>query len=124
MVCLLVLFFETQFVFLLPSFFVLDYHHHHQIRVDPSLFPFINLRFVPFGSSHLLPSSSVRSAIYSCCLYFLFLTSLYEVPTSSRDEDGLPPKESRLEGHNKISVRNLSADICSCSSMFSYELIS
>jgi len=45
---------------------------------------------------HIFRRLSVRGAIYSCCLYFLFLTSLYEVPTSSRDEDGLPPKESRL----------------------------
>ena len=46
--------------------------------------------------------SSAPIAAYNCCLYFLFLTSLYEVPTSRRDEDGLPPNERRLKWNSKI----------------------
>merc|ERR1719507_2143530 len=89
--------FKTQFFSFL--FCVLDYH---QTRVDPPSFRLpISVLYRLFTSSSSSSSSSfVVVSVYNCCLYFRFLTSLYEVPTSRRDEDGLPPNERRLKETN------------------------
>ena len=89
--------FKTQF--LSVSFPVLDYQMNFPI-ISQSL---VLYRF--FSSVHqrrIRLRSSAPIAAYNCCLYFLFLTSLYEVPTSRRDEDGLPPNERRLKWNSKI----------------------
>ena len=97
--------FKTQFFSFL--FCVLDYH---QTRLDPPSFCLpISVLYRLFTSSSS-SSSFVVVSVYNCCLYFRFLTSLYEVPTSRRDEDGLPPNERRLKETN-IGVLKGESDV-------------